>query len=172
MVYLGVYTCSWVDFTHHNLSITFIVHVHVFQIYFAGVKARVLIREARQWLARMLKCRCGGLRRTHNSEIAKPTTTKYFASFSEIVFNSGGTEANNSVIFSALKTFEDARASQNGDAHLLANGGGHPDVTQRPHVITSNVEHDSVANVLRHLEKEARIGWLNVRSASMHRSVM
>eukprot|EP00049_Salpingoeca_infusionum_P020610 m.364567 g.364567 ORF g.364567 m.364567 type:complete len:404 (+) comp27624_c0_seq1:46-1257(+) len=60
------------------------------------------------------------------------------AKASEIVFTSGGTESNNTVIYSAL---EDFRAAN-------------PDTL--PHVVTSNIEHDSVELMLAELERTGR----------------
>ena len=59
------------------------------------------------------------------------------------------------MIFSAVKCFDDWRR-HNSDT--LTNGTSPADVTYKAHVITSNVEHDSIAKVLKHLESEGRIG--------------
>ncbi|XP_051694213.1 selenocysteine lyase isoform X4 [Oryctolagus cuniculus] len=67
----------------------------------------------------------------------------------DIVFTSGGTESNNLVIHSAMKTFHENKAS----------GGGaleHPSPVEgaTPHFVTSTVEHDSISLPLQHLAKE------------------
>ncbi|KAM4694975.1 selenocysteine lyase isoform 2-T2 [Discoglossus pictus] len=85
--------------------------------YTAGCKAKQLIDRARAQIARMV----GG-------------------KAEDIIFTSGGTEANNMVLFSAVEHFNRAGT---GNRAL-------------PHIITSNVEHDSVALPLLHLEKMHR----------------
>ncbi|NXC48283.1 SCLY lyase, partial [Penelope pileata] len=83
----------------------------------AGRKAKELIERARESLARMV----GG----------RPE---------DIIFTSGGTEANNMVIHTALMHFRESA------------GQGHT----TPHVVTSNVEHDSVRLPLEQLGRERR----------------
>ncbi|CAN8199454.1 unnamed protein product [Coccothraustes coccothraustes] len=83
----------------------------------AGSKAKELIGSARESLAKML----GG----------RPE---------DIVFTSGGTEANNMVIHTACRHFHDSRGS--GDSRGL------------PHIVTSSVEHDSIRLPLEQLGKE------------------
>eukprot|EP00054_Salpingoeca_dolichothecata_P005626 m.35506 g.35506 ORF g.35506 m.35506 type:complete len:402 (-) comp15749_c0_seq3:98-1303(-) len=58
----------------------------------------------------------------------------------DVVITSGGTESNNLVIFTALRTFE---------KHFPSN--------ERPHIITSNLEHDSVALTLAHWAKKDNV---------------
>lgn len=58
---------------------------------------------------------------------------------SEIVFTSGGTESNNLAIRGILK------------AHLLKAGGENG---QKPHIITSEIEHSAVKNVCEDLERQ------------------
>ncbi|NXY65988.1 SCLY lyase, partial [Callaeas wilsoni] len=84
----------------------------------AGRKAKELISSARESLARML----GGCPE-------------------DIVFTSGGTEANNMVIHSACRHF-----------HESQGGTGHSQGT--PHIVTSSVEHDSIRLLLEQLVKE------------------
>nr|XP_017499602.2 selenocysteine lyase isoform X5 [Manis javanica] len=94
--------------------------------YLAGRKARGLIQAARENLAKMI----GG----------EPQ---------DIIFTSGGTEANNLVIHSAVKHFHETH-SLKGDAaerHSPAAGAA-------PHFITCTVEHDSVRLPLEHLVEE------------------
>ncbi|KAM9128043.1 selenocysteine lyase isoform 2-T3 [Pangshura tecta] len=95
--------------------------------YTAGRKAKEIINEARESLARMV----GG----------RPQ---------DIIFTSGGTEANNLVIHTALRHFRESRVLGQdgpGEDHKRAAGA-------TPHFITSNVEHDSVRLPLEHLVKE------------------
>ncbi|XP_059711157.1 selenocysteine lyase isoform X4 [Haemorhous mexicanus] len=83
----------------------------------AGSKAKELIGSARESLAKML----GG----------RPE---------DIVFTSGGTEANNMVIHTACRHFHDSWGT--GDSRGI------------PHIVTSSVEHDSIRLPLEQLEKE------------------
>lgn len=69
------------------------------------------------------------------------------SSAAEIIFTSGGTEANNWVIHSAIEYFTSNQAS-----------GDQKNVSIKPHVVTTNVEHDSVLVPLYHLEKRGVIG--------------
>uniref|UniRef100_A0A8C5P9P6 Selenocysteine lyase n=1 Tax=Leptobrachium leishanense TaxID=445787 RepID=A0A8C5P9P6_9ANUR len=92
--------------------------------YAAGRNAKELIDSARAHVAKMV----GG----------KPE---------DVVFTSGGTEANNMVLFSAVERF--TRESREGQNTTLEEG-------VLPHIITSNVEHDSVSLPLLHLEKSRK----------------
>ncbi|XP_074448082.1 selenocysteine lyase isoform X5 [Larus michahellis] len=85
----------------------------------AGRKAKELISSARESLARMV----GG----------RPE---------DIVFTSGGTEANNMVIHTACRHFHGSQARP---------GGGRG----TPHIVTSSVEHDSIRLPLEQLVKES-----------------
>ncbi|KAM9378331.1 selenocysteine lyase [Phaethornis superciliosus] len=86
----------------------------------AGRKAKELVGSARESLARMV----GG----------RPE---------DIVFTSGGTEANNMVIHTACRHFQESRARP-GDGRGV------------PHIVTSSVEHDSIRLPLEQLVKERR----------------
>ncbi|XP_053895071.1 selenocysteine lyase isoform X5 [Malaclemys terrapin pileata] len=90
--------------------------------YTAGRKAKEIINKARESLARMV----GG----------RPQ---------DIIFTSGGTEANNLVIHTALRHFRESQ--------VLGQDGPGED-HKRAHFITSNVEHDSVRLPLEYLVKE------------------
>ncbi|XP_068810633.1 selenocysteine lyase isoform X2 [Struthio camelus] len=95
--------------------------------YIAGRKAKEIITNARESLARMV----GG----------RPE---------DIVFTSGGTEANNLVIHTALGHFRESwEQSQDGPGDSGPRAAG-----TAPHIITSSVEHDSVRLPLEHLVKE------------------
>ncbi|NXB32355.1 SCLY lyase, partial [Eulacestoma nigropectus] len=83
-----------------------------------GRKAKELIDSARESLARML----GG----------RPE---------DIVFTSGGTEANNMVIHTACRHFHESQC-------------GTRDSRGTPHIVTSNVEHDSIRLPLEQLGRE------------------
>ncbi|XP_051874969.1 selenocysteine lyase [Pristis pectinata] len=71
----------------------------------------------------------------------------------DIIFTSGGTEANNLVFHTAVKYFLDHQ-------HQLAQNGGRVElggiVLSLPHIITSKVEHDSVQLVVESLVKEGK----------------
>ncbi|NXU12943.1 SCLY lyase, partial [Pardalotus punctatus] len=84
----------------------------------AGKKAKELIGSARESLARML----GG----------QPE---------DIIFTSGGTEANNMVIHTACRHFHDSQSGM-GDSQGI------------PHIVTSSVEHDSIHLPLEQLRRE------------------
>ncbi|NWV40925.1 SCLY lyase, partial [Grantiella picta] len=84
----------------------------------AGRKAKELVGSARESLARML----GG----------RPE---------DIVFTSGGTEANNMVIYTACRHFHE---SQSGTGESRGT----------PHIVTSSVEHDSIRLPLEQLGRE------------------
>ena len=83
----------------------------------AGTAAKSVIIEARKWVAEMIN-----------------------ATPNDIIFTSGGTEANNMVIHTALQHYE--KSGSRGD--------------EIPHIITSNLEHDSVKLVLEELEKKGK----------------
>ncbi|NWW88071.1 SCLY lyase, partial [Rhynochetos jubatus] len=85
----------------------------------AGRKAKELVSGARESLARMV----GG----------QPE---------DIIFTSGGTEANNMVIHTACRHFRESQA-------------GPGDSSRMPHILTSSVEHDSVRLPLEQLVKES-----------------
>jgi cysteine desulfurase len=91
-------------------------------IYQEGVKVKKAIEEARAKIAQAI-----------------------FAHPDEIIFMSGGTEANNLAIFGI------ARAARE-------------DKIKKPHIITSVIEHPSVLNACRALEKigEARLDYIGV----------
>jgi cysteine desulfurase len=78
-------------------------------IHHVGRRARVLLDDARERTSKVLKCRPG-----------------------EVIFTSGGTEANNLAIF--------------GTARLLRHKG--------KHLITTTIEHHAVLNCFDYLEKE------------------
>ena len=86
----------------------------------AGVQAKLIIDKAREHLRAMLNA-------LHSSEI---------------VFMSGGTEANNHIILSMLKNFKD---------NFIGN------TVKKPHIISSVIEHDSILKPLIQLEKEGCI---------------
>ncbi|XP_062852563.1 selenocysteine lyase isoform X2 [Trichomycterus rosablanca] len=95
--------------------------------YLPGVKAKAIIDRSRESVAGMV----GG----------RPA---------DIIFTSGGTEANNMVFHSALEHFWRSRVSAEGGGE---NGDGEKIL---PHIITSNVEHDSVRLAAGHLAETGR----------------
>lgn len=98
--------------------------------YVAGTKARQIINQSRESVASMV----GG-------------------KAEDIIFTSGGTEANNLVFHTALEHFrrEQRDAEQGEDKRHHHNGG-----SDLPHIITSNVEHDSIVMTVEHLVKEGK----------------
>ncbi|KAM4041035.1 selenocysteine lyase isoform 1-T2 [Anomaloglossus baeobatrachus] len=87
--------------------------------YSAGCKAKQLIDTARAHIAQMVG--------------ARPE---------DIIYTSGGTEANNMVLFSAVDYFNITTKKE------LINSLD----KALPHIITSNVEHDSITLPLKHLQ--------------------
>ncbi|KAG1676877.1 Selenocysteine lyase [Nymphon striatum] len=67
-----------------------------------------------------------------------------FAQPEDIIFTSGGTEANHMIITSVIKSYNEwlQKTGQNGKKEL-----------EKPHIITSNLEHDSISLLLRNLEE-------------------
>lgn len=57
----------------------------------------------------------------------------------EIIFTSGGTESNNWVIYSSVVDFGKARSNLSPNSHCI------------PHIISTNVEHDSIRLILEKL---------------------
>ena len=86
--------------------------------HFAGKKAKDVINLARSRVANVI---C--------------------AQEEDIIFTSGGTEANNTVFWSVVKHFNDKYNANEGSKQL-------------PHIITSNIEHDSVTLAIENLVKE------------------
>ncbi|KAL1023369.1 hypothetical protein UPYG_G00039930 [Umbra pygmaea] len=103
--------------------------------YTAGVKAKTIITQARESVARLV----GG----------KPD---------DIIFTSGGTEANNLVFHSALEAYrESCRISEHGgDSRHHHDNSRTASDWPLPHIIISNVEHDSVRLTAEHLLKNRK----------------
>ncbi|XP_026119762.1 selenocysteine lyase [Carassius auratus] len=97
--------------------------------YLPGLKARDIIYHSRDTIARMV----GG-------------------KAADIIFTSGGTEANNLVFHTALEHFRKSKTSAQGDMNSKQlNGSG-----SLPHIIISDVEHDSISLTAKHLLKEGK----------------
>ncbi len=88
-------------------------------IHHHGQETRAVVERAREAVATLLGCRA-----------------------SEIVFTSGGTEADNLAVFGVM--------NNGGIAHARDQVRGH----DRDHVITSTIEHHAVMNACRHLEEQ------------------
>ncbi|XP_072014124.1 selenocysteine lyase-like [Amphiura filiformis] len=99
--------------------------------YQEGCKAKAIINAARSEIA----CMVGG-----TSE--------------DIIFTSGGTEANNWVIHTAIQHFHES-FSHNVSENDNVNRPNEQKI--RPHIITSNIEHDSVKLPLENLAKAGKI---------------
>ena len=65
---------------------------------------------------------------------------------SEIIFMSGGTEANNNIIHIAIEYFNEQKLAQ-----------GIYTEESKPHIITSNIEHDSIVNALKYCENKGLV---------------
>ncbi|XP_068599822.1 selenocysteine lyase [Brachionichthys hirsutus] len=89
--------------------------------YIAGAKAKAVINQSREKVARMV----GG-------------------TAEDIIFTSGGTEANNMVLHTAIEHFRRSCREHHGVQNAL------------PHIVTSDVEHDSVKLAAEHLQKEGK----------------
>ncbi|KAJ9585113.1 hypothetical protein L9F63_020543, partial [Diploptera punctata] len=90
--------------------------------YASGVAAKKIINEARKNIGLMIG--------------ANPE---------DIIFTSGGTEANNMVIFGILEYY----------ANWLRTIK--TEIKDKPHIITTNVEHDAVILPIRHLQKKRNV---------------
>ena len=86
-------------------------------IHHHGQETRSAVERARESIAALLGCRA-----------------------SEIVFTSGGTEADNLAIFGTVK---------DGVGRPLF-----PAIQPKPHIVTSTIEHHAVLNTCRHLEEQ------------------
>ncbi|XP_063162947.1 selenocysteine lyase [Candoia aspera] len=98
--------------------------------YEAGQRAKKIINEARENLAKMV----GG-------------------QYQDIIFTSGGTEANNLVIHTAVKDF-----MRNSKQSTVGTSESRQEKTlgTLPHIIISCIEHDSVRLPVEYLEKEQK----------------
>ncbi|XP_053492503.1 selenocysteine lyase [Ictalurus furcatus] len=94
-------------------------------MYLPGLKAKEIINQSRESVARMVG--------------AKAT---------DIIFTSGGTEANNMVFHSAMEHYWKNSMSAEGGREENYHVNGKRII---PHIITSNVEHDSVKLMAEHL---------------------
>ena len=101
--------------------------------YAYGLAARKIVDEARERVARMLNA----------------------ASPEDVIFTSGGTEADNWVIQTAVEYFHQREARQKP---TMENG----DSASKPHVITTNFEHDAVRLPLEQLHRrgQVEVTWL------------
>ncbi|KAI1889307.1 hypothetical protein AGOR_G00177840 [Albula goreensis] len=98
--------------------------------YLPGRKARSIINQSRESVAQMVAGRA-----------------------EDIIFMSGGTEANNLVFHTAVKHYWEGRgaAEMNGP-----EGSHHNGKPALPHIIISNVEHDSIRLTVENLSREGR----------------
>ena len=74
---------------------------------------------------------------------------------SDIIFLSGGTEANNLVFHSVLKHYEECKKFHNSSS----NHQGFQ-VKNLPHIIISSIEHDSVKLIAHNYEEKNLAGEL------------
>ena len=74
----------------------------------------------------------------------------------EIIFTSGGTEGNNWIIYSIVRWFKSTAVG-----------------TSLPHIITTNIEHDSITNPLKQLvsDKIAKVTFLPVQSTGAFKPI-
>jgi cysteine desulfurase len=103
-----------------------------------GQKARAAVETAREQVAALIG--------------ARPQ---------EIVFTSGGTEADNHAIFGAVAALVSWPASRS--ANLVDDLGKRFSIAHLKHIITSNIEHEAVLNTCQALEKQgAAVTYLPV----------
>eukprot|EP00794_Sanderia_malayensis_P018896 gene18896-20798_t len=96
--------------------------------YAQGKMAKKIVTESRKHVAEMIN-----------------------ADASEIIFTSGGTEANNMIFHSIIQDYQQSyRGGHNSQQEYI-------DKCACPHVITSIIEHDSVILALKALEKDNKI---------------
>lgn len=76
------------------------------------------------------------------------------ASPEHVIFTSGGTEADNWVIHSVISYFERHRHRY---GRYRDNKGGDEEVCLKPHVVTTNFEHDAVKLPLEELQRRGKI---------------
>lgn len=79
---------------------------------------------------------------------------------SDVIFTSGGTESNNLVFHSVIDSFKNRFPpieSNKANSTCLDVEGHCTKTTALPHVITSNVEHDSVILALKALKNQEKI---------------
>lgn len=103
--------------------------------YTAGVKAKEIINQSRESVAKMVGGRA-----------------------EDIIFTSGGTEANNLVFHTAVEHFKKSGQTSHGTEGTPHhhNGDGPSAAEGLPHIIISNVEHDSIKLTAEHLLKEGK----------------
>ncbi|XP_071373720.1 selenocysteine lyase [Centroberyx affinis] len=98
--------------------------------YTPGANAKAMINQSRANVARMV----GG-------------------KAEDIIFTSGGTEANNLVFHTAVEHFRrSCRATEQGEGKRNYQNGS----AGLPHIIISNVEHDSVKLTAEHLQRDGK----------------
>ncbi len=136
---------------------------------FLGAKAKAMINQSREDVARMVGSKAEDIIFTSGGTEVIITvralfllrfckTGKYFAQnrsimhatvvhSKQILF-----QANNLVLHTAVEHFRrNCRAADQGKGHQNGSSG-------LPHIITSNVEHDSVKLVAEHLQKDGKAG--------------
>ena len=126
--------------------------------YQTGQLAKELIQESREAVAKMIHC-------------DEPQ---------DIIFTSGGTETNNWVIQTAVRYYaEFGKKHESAKDNLTCNqeaselkkfkfASENSAASAIPHIITSNIEHDSVVKVLQHLERKniAEVTYVQVNKSS------
>ncbi|KAM3850241.1 selenocysteine lyase [Diretmus argenteus] len=110
----------------------------------AGANAKAIINQSRENVARMVGGRA-----------------------EDIIFTSGGTEANNLVLHTAVEHF---RRSCSTTEQSEEQRNHHNGSVGRPHIIISNVEHDSVKLAAEHLQEDgaADVTFVPVSKVTAH----
>lgn len=98
-------------------------------LYREGRLAKQALNEARESIAQILHCQSN-----------------------EIIFTGSGTEANNLAILGVCKAWEELESTHLSSSQQETHTG--QDMTKKPHLITSAIEHHAVLNVFRQLERQ------------------
>lgn len=159
-----------------NLSVQTIKFFLYTSILFLGAKAKVIINQSRESVARMVGGKAEDIIFTSGGTEVINLLVHFFAlvfksynrfvwcwkiflcrivvSLHAMVVHSKQMffQANNLVLHTAVEHFRrSCRAAEQGEGHQNGN-------YDLPHIITSNVEHDSVKLVAEHLQKDGKAG--------------
>lgn len=109
--------------------------------YCSGLKAKEIVDDARQNIMKMINAK----------------------SPDEVTFMSGGTEANNHVIWNAIQWFKEWKKKNNPTNTKKLEKG-------KPHIITAVIEHDSILCPLKRLEAEgvADVSYVSVSTELLY----
>lgn len=128
---------------------------------FPGIKAREVIMKAREYVASMISADTKG----ECSTLFLTVDLVSFLIHTDIVFTSGGTEVSHLSCSGCLKLEHDCLMfklypqSNNMVLHsVIRHCSLTGSTTTLPHVVTSNLEHDSIDLTIRELVERGQIG--------------